>query len=79
MKVKKLTGQQGRASVSAEVYGAFNKKEEFKARVIPKNEDAKKRIRKRMDQAFMFSVLDEKEKEIVIMAMEEKKFQYKFQ
>jgi len=32
-----------------------------------------------MDQAFMFSVLDEKEKEIVIMAMEEKKFQYKFQ
>lgn len=27
-----------------------------------------------MDQAFMFSVLDDKEKEIVINAMEEKKF-----
>lgn len=57
------------------MYGSFNKREEFKARVIPKSLDAKKRIRTRMDQAFMFSVLDEKEKEIVIMAMEEKKFQ----
>jgi len=27
-----------------------------------------------MDQAFMFSVLDDKEKEIVVMAMEEKRF-----
>jgi len=57
------------------VYGSFNKREEFKARVIPKSLEAKKRIRTRMDQAFMFSVLDEKEKEIVVMAMEEKKFQ----
>jgi hypothetical protein len=36
-------------SVSAESYGAFNKKEDFKPRVIPKGEDAKKRIRGRMD------------------------------
>ena len=61
-------------SVSAESYGAFNKKEDFKARVIPKGDEAKKRILNKMDQAFMFSVLDEKEKEIVVMAMEEKRF-----
>ena len=40
------------------------------ARVIPKNEQAKARIVKRMEQAFMFSVLDNREKDIVIMAME---------
>jgi len=44
------------------------------ARVIPKNEQAKARIVKRMEQAFMFSVLDNREKDIVIMAMEEKNF-----
>ena len=31
-----------------------------------------------MDQAFMFSVLNEQEKEIVTMAMEEKKFEFFF-
>jgi cAMP-dependent protein kinase regulator len=61
-------------SVSAEVYGNFNKKEDFTARVIPKSEQAKSRIKSRMEQAFMFSVLDDKEKDIVIGSMEEKKF-----
>jgi hypothetical protein len=33
----KTAGQRG--SVSAEVYGTFNKKENFKAKVIPKTEE----------------------------------------
>lgn len=41
---------------------------------MPKSEDQKKRIELRLSQAFMFSALDEKEKTIVINAMEEKKF-----
>lgn len=51
-----------------------NKKGDWKPRVIPKSEDAKQRILKRISQAFMFSGLDDKEREIVINAMEEKKF-----
>ena len=64
----------GRTSVSAEVYGAFNKKEDYKPKVVPKTNDQKKRLEGRLNQAFMFSCLDEKEKEIVIGAMEECKF-----
>lgn len=64
----------GRTSVSAEVYGMYNKKSAFVARVVPKTEDQKARIMKRLSQAFMFQALDEKEKEIVVNAMDEKKF-----
>jgi len=64
-----------RASVSAEVFGAHNKREDYKPRVIPKDDEQKKRIKERMDQAFMFSGLDTKETEIVIMAMEECHFE----
>ena len=63
-----------RASVSAEVFGAHNRREDYKPRVIPKTEDQKARIKKRMAQAFMFSGLDSKETEIVVMAFEEKSF-----
>ncbi len=44
--------------------------------MIPKKQDAKDKIIKRLNQAFMFSALDDKERDIVIMAMEEKKFKY---
>ena len=63
-----------RSSVSAEAYGEWNKKGNYKPIVINKNEDQKSRIKKRLNQAFMFSLLDEKETEIVIGAMKEKKF-----
>lgn len=63
-----------RTSVSAEAYGKFNKKGTFQARVIPKTSEQKARIEKRLGQAFMFSALDDKEREIVINAMDEKKF-----
>jgi hypothetical protein len=35
----KKKNNQGRVSVSAEVYGTFNKKGDYKPKVIPKNED----------------------------------------
>ena len=34
---KKLEAKKGRSAVSAEVYGDYNKKEDFKPRVIVKN------------------------------------------
>lgn len=61
-----------RASVSAEAFGAFNKKEDFKPKVIQKDESVKQSILEKIDQAFMFSGLDSNEKKIVIDAMWEK-------
>jgi len=72
---KKNENKGARASVSAEVYGRFNQKSAFQAKVIPKSEEQKERIRKRLSQAFMFSALDDKEQDIVINAMEEKTYQ----
>lgn len=34
-----------RVSVSAEAYGAFNKKQSYKAKVIPKSNEVKERIK----------------------------------
>jgi len=62
-----------RISVSAESYGKFNKKGDFKPRVIPKSENQKQRIVDRLSKAFMFSNLEKREKEITVDAMEEKK------
>lgn len=59
--------------MSAEAFGNFNKKEDFKARVIPKSEEAKKAICEKIEKSFMFSGLDDAEKQIVVDAMEEKK------
>ncbi|KAM3133382.1 hypothetical protein pb186bvf_014543 [Paramecium bursaria] len=67
-------GKNGRISVSAEAYGQFHKKGQFKAKVIPKGQDQIGRIKQRLSQAFMFSSLDENEQQIVIDAMEERKF-----
>lgn len=60
-----------RVSVSAEAYGMWNKKEAFKARVIPKGEDSKTAIREKLNKSFMFAALNPAEKDIVIDAMQE--------
>lgn len=69
-----LKDKNQRVSVSAEAYGNFNKKGNYKPRVVPKSDEQKKRIRERLQKAFMFQALEEKEAEIVINAMEEKIF-----
>jgi len=63
-----------RDSVSAEVYGKFNLKKDYVAKVVNKSSTQKKRISERVMQSFLFSSLDEKDLNIVIDAMEEKKF-----
>jgi cAMP-dependent protein kinase regulator len=69
--VRRATGP--RAAVSAEVYGEWNKKEDFHPRVIPKSEGQRARIFERLGKSFMFSALEETEKEIVVNSMEERK------
>jgi cAMP-dependent protein kinase regulator len=63
-----------RAGVSAEVYGEFNKKEDFVARNIPKTDEQIQRIKSSVIHSFLFSNLEPKDLEIVIGAMDEKRF-----
>jgi len=55
------------------VYGTYNKKADFVAKVIPKSEGTIEKLRTRLLQAFMFSALDESELKIVVDAIEEVK------
>jgi len=63
-----------RISVSAEAYGKFNEKGNFKPRVIPKSESQIQRIKSRILNSFLFCNLDNEPLKIVIDAMEEKHF-----
>ena len=68
-------GRQGpRSSVSAEAFGAWNKKSDFKPRVVEKSEDTKAKIRERLKHSFMFQSLNDQEFIIVVDAMEEKRY-----
>lgn len=60
--------------MSAEVYGRWNVKKAYTPKVVPKSIEIKSKIRDRLAKAFMFQALEEKEREIVINAMEEKSF-----
>lgn len=71
---KKNPGKAGRTSVSAEVYGVFNKKSEFTPKVIPKTPEQISRIQTRIKQSFLFSALDAKDLETVLNAFEEVSF-----
>lgn len=62
-----------RAAVSAEVYGEFNKKENFKARVIKKTPEEQITIKEKLLKSFLFKALDEKDLQTCIDAMEIKK------
>lgn len=66
--------QEARSGVSAEVYGQWNKKSDFKPKVIQKNSEQIARISAKLSKSFMFASLDDKDKEIVIGAMEEHSF-----
>lgn len=64
-----------RSSVSAEAYGAWNKKtQNLKPPVIAKNPAQEQRIRDALAQAFMFAALDERELKIVVDAFKEHNF-----
>ena len=63
-----------RQSVCAEVYGEHNKREAFKPPVYAKSEDQRDRIVKKLNQNFMFSKLEEREKNVIVLAMQSKEF-----
>jgi hypothetical protein len=55
--------------------GIFNKKEDYNPRKISKSEDQVDRIKAKILQSFLFHNLDSNELDVVINAMEERKFE----
>jgi cAMP-dependent protein kinase regulator len=55
--------------VSAEVFGKWNKKGDFKAPKYDKTSSVREALKKRIEQAFMFSALNPEELNIVLDAM----------
>lgn len=60
--------------MSAEVYGIYNPKEAFVPRVVEKDEQQKEMLRNLLVKIFMFQHLEKEDLEVVIDAMEERKF-----
>ena len=65
--------QRSRISVSAEVFGKYNLKEEYKPKLIAKIQEVIEIIKKRLYQTFMFMNLDDKGLQEVINAIDSKK------
>ncbi len=61
--------------MSAEAFGNWNKKEEFKAPFYEKTPETFEALKNKISQAFMFSNLNPDELEIVLGAMQEVKKQ----
>jgi len=61
-----------RTSVSAEAFGAWNKKKAFEAPVYNKSSEQFARLKDILSNSFLFSALNEKEQKTVIFAMQEK-------
>lgn len=71
---KKEDGKKNsRRGISAEVYGEFNKKAEFKPKVIRKSEQSISYIKKLLLKSIMFQSLSEENLKIVVDAMIERK------
>ena len=71
---KRVTSVAGRKGISAESYGQFNKKEQFKPKFVKKDDQVTAKIKSRILQSFLFSGLENADINIVIGAMEEKNF-----
>ena len=69
---KVIEMQRNRVSISAEVFGKFNSKMEYRPKVISKTPQVKEKIKERLSHAFMFMGLDDNEMSVVIDAMDSK-------
>ena len=65
-----------RRSVSAEVYGAWNQQKPFVPPKHPKTPDQEKRLKEILSkpQLIVFESLDEKDKDVILLAMEKRSF-----
>ena len=63
-----------RSGVSAEVYGTFHKKESFIPKMVQKTPEQIQRIKTSVIHSFLFGNLEPKDLQVVINAMEEKRY-----
>lgn len=75
MPQKKVEERTKRKSVSAEVYGVYNPKGDFKPEIYPKDDLENEILKKLLSDIFMFRHLEEKEFKIVIDAMHRKDYE----
>lgn len=64
-----------RQSVSAEAYGMWNQKKEFTPPKVPKSEEQMARLRRILSSSFLFKQLDNKDMDVVLLAMKEVMFE----
>lgn len=67
-----------RTSVSAEAYGQWNQKKAFTPPDHAKTDEQKQRLKQTLSKSFMFSALEEKDMQLVLGAMEERKIEAQF-
>lgn len=72
--VRKTDYKVQRISVSAEAYGNYNKQGDFQPPVYAKSAETQKRLHAKLSNAFLFAHLGEKEKGILVQAMQERSF-----
>ena len=72
MNIRQKSKKFNRTSVSAEVYGIYNKLANFKPKVFTKTEEQRKIILDKMTQNFLFKNLDKEEQNTVINAFEQR-------
>lgn len=70
-KKKKMEKRGSRQGISAEVFGQFNKKADYTAKVIPKDPAVKDEIKRLIEKSILFQSLNREDIGIVIDAMEE--------
>ena len=58
-----------RQAISAEVYGVFNKKQDLKPKIIPKDDKTREKIEGLISKSILFENLPEEDITIVVDAM----------
>lgn len=70
-KMKKGAGDRhSRQGISAEVFGAYNKKKTFIPKVIKKDSQTEQKIMALINKSILFQALNDEDKNIVMNAME---------
>ena len=70
-KKQKMDKKISRQGISAEVFGKYNQKKAFEAKVIEKSQETQQQIRVLINRSILFQGLNNEDKQIIINAMEE--------
>jgi len=66
--------QTSRVSISAEVFGKYNKRSSFTPKLIEKDEQTYQRLRTRLSDHWIFNSLQGEDKDVLVKAMKEETY-----